>query len=151
MEILKNADRQYPLSAELIIAFDDGLTGVADNVVQDLLKLPINARVTGGEIVVEEVWDTATTHVADIGDVTDPNRYAAAVNLKALGRTALLLDGFKTTSVERTVDIDPTAVGADATQGRAYIRVEYVVENKAHETVGFDVADYGSKNAPETP
>lgn len=153
MEILKDAGRQYPLSAEVVIGFADGLT-VAQAIgtgIQDLLKLPVNSRVIGGEIVVEEVWDSGTSAVVDIGDVTDPDRYTATpVDLTALGRTALTLSGFKTSETERTVDIDPVLVGTDATQGRAYIRVQYVVENKAHETVGFDRSDFGSKNAPET-
>jgi len=149
MEILLDEGRQYTLSAEVTITFADGLAiAGTDDVVQDLLKLPTGARVVGGEIVVETVWDTGTSAVCDIGDVTDPNRYAAAVDLKAAGRTALLLTGFKTTETEKKVDIDPTFVGTTSTQGQAYIRVEYVIEDRAHEVQPLDVADYGSKNAP---
>ena len=142
--IQKDQNRQWPLSLEKTITFSDDLAAVADSVVQELARLPVNARVTGGEIVVETVWNTGTSGVVDIGDVTDPNRYAAAVNLHALGRTALLLDGFKTTEVERDVNVTPTFVGADATQGQAYIRMQYVIEGKANEVQPLDVDEYGS-------
>lgn len=142
--IQKDQNRQWPLSLEKTVLFSDNLAAVADSVASELARLPVGARVTGGEIIVEVVWNTGTSGVMDIGDVTDPNRYAAAVNLHALGRTALLLTGFKVTEVERDVDVDPTFVGADATQGQAYIRIEYVIENKANEVQPLDVDEYGS-------
>lgn len=153
MEILKNSGRQYPLSADKTIKYTDGLTAAQAAAVQDVFDVPVGTRVTGGEIVVEEVWDSGTSAVVDIGDTVDPDRYTSSpVDLTSLGLTALTLTGYKTTGVgDRTIDGEFTLVGSDATQGQAYIRVEYVVDNKAHETVGFAVADYGSKNAPETP
>lgn len=147
MEILLDEGRQYPLSAEITFTFADGIAAPADGL-QDLMKLPTGARVVGGEIVVETAWNAGTSAVVDIGDVTDVNRYASAVNLQAAGRTALLLDGFKTTETERDVDIIPTIVGTAATQGQAYVRVQYVIEDRAHEVQPLEVADYGSKNAP---
>lgn len=152
MEILKDQGRQYSLWATANIGFADGLT-VAQAIgtgIQDLLDLPAGAEVVGGSIVVTEVWDQGTTAVLDIGDVGDPDRYTASpVDLKTLGRTALTLTGY-VTSGEETVDIDPVLVGADSTQGAATIRVEYVINDRAHENQGLNVADYGSKNAPET-
>lgn len=152
MEVLKNADRQYSLWAEVNIAFDDGLT-VAQAIgtgIQDLLDIPTGAVVVGGEIVVTEIWDSGTSAVVDVGDGDDPDRYTSSpVALTALGRTALTLTGFKYTG-EDTIDIDPVLVGADASQGQATIRVEYTIEDRGHETQGFNVSDYGSKNAPET-
>ena len=155
MEILKDNGRQWPLSAEKTVVFTDGFgdDSVAQTgVVQDLIRLPVNSRVVGGEIVVEEAWDNGTTATVDIGDVTDPDRYTAApVDLTALGRTALVLSGFKTTEVERDIDVTPVFAGSNATQGKAYIRVEYVIELRVNENQPLDVADHGSKNAPPTP
>jgi hypothetical protein len=152
MEILKDQGRQYSLWASANIGFADGLT-VAQAIgtgIQDLLDLPAGAEVVGGSITVTEVWDQGTTAVLDIGDVDDPDRYTSSpVDLKSLGRTALTLDG-KVTTGEETVDVDPVLVGADSTQGAATIRVEYVINDRAHENQGLNVADYGSKNAPET-
>lgn len=151
MEVLKSADRQYPISAERTITFADGLAiAGTDDAVQDLLDIPTGARVVGGEIVVETVWDSGTSATLDIGDGDDPDRYTASpVDLTTLGRTALVLTGHKYTG-EDTIDIDPTLLGTTATTGQAYIRVQYVIEDRSHETQGFNVSDYGSKNAPET-
>lgn len=153
MEVLKSADRQYSLSASRVITFADGLAVAGtDDAVQDLMDIPTGARVVGGEIVVETAWDSGTSAVVDIGDGDDPDRYTGggAVDLTSVGRTALTLTGFKYAG-EDTIDLDPTFLGSTATAGQAYIRVEYVLEDRAHETQGVNVADYGSKNAPETP
>lgn len=152
MEVLKDQGRQYSLWATINIGFADGLT-VAQAIgtgIQAIMDLPGDAEVVGGSIVVTEVWDSGTSAVVDIGDVGDPDRYTSSpVDLTSLGRTALVLSGY-VTSGEETIDIDPVLVGSDATQGAATIRVEYVINSRAHENQGLNVADYGSKNAPET-
>jgi hypothetical protein len=146
--IQKDQNRQWPLSLEKTFNHDDDFgddSAAQTAVVVELARLPVGARVVGGEIVVEEAWDNGTTATVDIGDVTDPDRYTASpVNLTALGRTALTLDGFKTTEVERDVDLTPVFAGANGTQGRAYVRIEYVIENKANEVQPLDVDEYGS-------
>lgn len=146
MPIHKEQGRQWVLSAEKTVLYTDDFGAAADNaVVQNLFRLPVGARVVGGEVVVEVAWDNGTTGSVDIGDVTDPNRYTATpVDLTATGRTALTLTGFKTTEAERDVDVDPNFVGTDATQGQAYIRIEYVIEGKANETQPLDVDEYGA-------
>jgi hypothetical protein len=146
MPIHKVQGRQWVLSAEITVNWDDDFGAAADSgVVQNLVRLPVGARVVGGEIVVETVWDNGTAATIDIGDVTDPDRYTATpVDLTAAGRTALTLTGFKTTTSERDVDADPVFTGTDATQGSAYIRVEYVIEDKANENQPLDVDEYGS-------
>ena len=146
--IQKDQNRQWPLSLEKTFNFDDdfGDDSVAQTAVAvEVARLPVGARVTAGEIVVEEAWDNGTTATVDIGDVTDPDRYTSSpVDLTALGRTALVLSGFKTTEVERDVDLDPVFAGSNGTQGKAYLRIEYVIEGKANETQPLDVDEYGS-------
>ena len=146
--IQKDQNRQWPLSLEKTFNFDDDFgddSAAQTAVVVELARLPVGARVVGGEIVVEEVWDNGTAATVDIGDVTDPDRYTASpVDLTALGRTALTLDGFKTTEVERDVDLTPVFTGANGTQGSAYVRIQYVIENKANEVQPLDVDEYGS-------
>lgn len=146
--IQKDQNRQWPLSLEKTFNFDDDFgddSAAQTGVVVELARLPQGARVTGGEIVVETVWDNGTAATVDIGDVTDPDRYTAApIDLTALGRTALVLTGFKVTEVERDVDLDPVFTGANGTQGQAYVRIEYVIEDKANEVQPLDVAEYGS-------
>jgi hypothetical protein len=147
MPILKNQGRQWPLSAELVVTYDQdfGIDSAANTtVIQEAIRLPVGARVVGGEIVVEEVWDNGTTATVDIGD-TNPDRYTtSAVDLTALGRTALLLDGLEVVAADRDVSLDPIFAGTNATQGRAYIRIEYVIGGKANENQPLDVDEYGS-------
>lgn len=144
MPIHKDQGRQWPLSAEKTVLWSDDFGAVAESVLQEIFRLPVNSRVIGGEIVVEVAWDNVTSAAVDMGDVTDPDRYAAAVDLKATGRTALTLTGFKHTEAERDVNLTPAFVGGDATQGQAYIRIEYVIEGKANENQPLDVDEYGS-------
>lgn len=155
MPILKDQGRQWVLSAEIPFTFDQdfGADSAADTtVIQDVVRLPVNSRVVGGELVVEVAWDNGTTATVDVGDATDPDRYTASpVNLTLTGRTALTLDGFKTTEAERDVNFDPIFAGTNATQGQGYLRVQYVIEDRENEVQPLDVAEYGSVRAPETP
>lgn len=147
MPILKDQGRQWPLSAELVITYDQdfGVDSAANTaVIQEAIRLPVGARVVGGEIVVEEVWDNGTTATVDVGD-SDPDRYTASpVNLTSLGRTALTLDGLAVVAADRDVSLDPIFAGTNATQGRAYLRIEYVIDGKANENQPLDVDEYGS-------
>jgi hypothetical protein len=149
MPIQKEQGRQWSLSAQITVTFDQdlGVDSVADTtVLQEAFRLPVGARVTGGEIIVEEVWDNDTTATIDLGNTGDADRYTdtAPVNLVNLGRTALDLDGLAVGSAERDVEIDPIFTGTNATQGRAVIRIEYTIDGKANEVQPLDVDEYGS-------
>jgi hypothetical protein len=149
MPIQKEQGRQWSLSAQITVTFDQDLGGdtAADTaVLQEAFRLPIGARVTGGEIVVEEAWDNDTTATIDLGNTGDADRYTdtAPVDLTAAARTALDLDGLAVGSDERDVEIDPIFAGSDATQGRAVIRIEYTIDGKANEVQPLDVDEYGS-------
>ena len=148
MPIQKEQGRQWSLSAEIVVTYDQDLgeDSAADTaVLQEAFRLPIGARVVGGEIVVEEVWDNGTTATIDLGNTGDADRYTAAViDLTALGRTALQLDGLAIVAATRDVEIDPIFAGTDSTQGRAYIRMDYVIDGKANEVQPLDVDEYGS-------
>ena len=115
--IQKDQNRQWPLSLELTFNYDDDFgddSAAQTTVVVEVARLPVNARVTGGEIVVETAWDNGTTATVDIGDVTDPDRYTASpVDLTSTGRTALTLTGFKHTEVERDINFDPVFAGSN--------------------------------------
>lgn len=148
MPIHKQTGRQWILSAEMTVLFSDDFGAQADTaIVQDLFRLPTGARVVGGEIVVEVVWTNTAT--VDIGDVTQADRYTATpINLEVLGRTALTLDGFKTTETERDVNLSPLFTVSDSTTGQAYIRIDYVIEDRVNENQPLDVADFGSARLP---
>lgn len=135
MAVKRQTGRSYVQSAQIAFTFTELGAAVvaAGGAIQEVFGLPPNARVVGGEVVVDTAWVGPTAATLDIGDGADPNRYtSSAVNLKTLGRTALTLTGFKYAEAD-TIDFDPVLTVAAATAGNAYVRVEYVVEGAAHE------------------
>ncbi|MDH1475816.1 hypothetical protein N5F13_15005 [Comamonas thiooxydans] len=128
MSIKKNSGRQELVVAYLDIAFSDV---TAYGLAEDAIEIPGNAVITGGEIVVTEAWNSATSATLKLGDAADDDRYtAAAVDLKTLGRTALTLTGFKHATTESLKALLAQA-GAAATKGKARIAVNYYVEGRA--------------------
>ena len=127
---MRTSGRQYPLVTWVDVAYGDLTTAVA----AALADVPAGATVVGGAIIVDTVWNSATSDVADIGDGDDPNRYTASpVDLTALGRTALTLTGYKYASGD-TIDITWTGTGAAPTTGAARVEIEYLLEGRANET-----------------
>jgi hypothetical protein len=135
---------QYPLVAEFTFNFDDtAVDSVAgtektfgstfgQSLVFDAVNLPPNANVIGGEIVVETAWATSTAATLSAGDSVSANRYANAVDLKSAARTALTLTGFRGAGENIRLAVNTTV--ANATAGKATLRVMYTVQNRANET-----------------
>lgn len=139
-----NRAAQYPLVAEFTFNFDDTAIDSAAGtektfgsvfgqaLVFDAINLPPNANVIGGEVVVETAWATSTAATLSVGDSASANRYANAVDLKAAARTALTLTGFRGAGENVRVAVNATV--ANATAGKATLRVMYTVQNRANET-----------------
>lgn len=126
-----NSGRQYPLVAVAELAFSDLPTGVATPV----FELPQGAVVVGGDFVVTQASDAATSEAIDIGDADDPDRYSATpVDGKVAARTALDVTGFKT-SGQSTIDVTRTETGV-ATQGQYRIAVHYYIVGRSNENQG---------------
>lgn len=103
----------------------------ASAVVADLIALPNGAVVIGGEIMVDSVFDASGTATIGVGDSISAARYAAAVNLKSAGRTALTLTGFLNTDglpIRITTAYNGTGPGA---AGQVRVRVMYIREGRA--------------------
>ena len=144
MSLLKAArTAQYPLMAEFTFNFDDtavdtvaGTTKTfgstsGQSMVFDALGLPPNANVIGGEIVVETAWATSTAATISVGDSGSATRYASAVDLKTAARTALTLTGFR--GAGENIRLAVNATVANATAGKATVRVLYTVQNRSSE------------------
>ena len=142
---LLNATRtaQWPLLAEFTFNFDDTIKDVngvtksfgstfGDAVDAYVLTLPEGAVVVGGEVVVETAGVGPTAYTVSLGDSASATRYANAVDLKTAARTALTLTGFRTSENLR-LKINSTV--ANATAGKATVRVLYVLPGRANETV----------------
>ncbi|NIT14175.1 MAG: hypothetical protein GTN99_08055 [Candidatus Dadabacteria bacterium] len=129
MPITLVAGRQDILVAEVSFAYTDLVSAAAEPAVQ----LPPNAVVVGGGIVVDTVWNSATSDLADVGDANDPNRYSASqVNLAAAGFTALDVTGYKDVDGLK-IDITWTGVGAAPSQGAARMFVHYAIADRSVE------------------
>ena len=138
-----NATRggQYPITSEFTfdVANDTmkNASGADDNFkvvgshVFDALLLPQGAILTGGEVVTETAVSGATAYTVTVGDATTANRYLAATDKVAAGRTALVPTGFISTGEQVRVTVAPTV--ADATAGKVTVRITYVIRNRVNE------------------
>lgn len=124
---IKGNGRQPLEVAYVDIGFADLISGTAVNA----LELPPNAVVTGGDIVVNTAWNSATSDVATVGDATVANRYYASASIAATGRNALVATGFIATSTQRYVTVTWTGVGAVPTAGSLRLRVDYFVKTRS--------------------
>lgn len=128
---LKISDRQYPLSVLTRFTFEDLTSGTAAPIVE----LPPGAVVTGGMLVVETAFDSATSDTLVVGDADTADRYAAAVDGQAAAATALTVTGLVTTTTTDIV-LTWTGVGAAPTQGVGYLVVTYIREDRSQENQG---------------
>ena len=119
MAITKNYNRQCLAMAVLSISLADFVDGGA---VQPAIELPDGAIVTGGSVMVTEVFNAATTATLDLGDSVDEDRYTPTpLDLKTLGAKALLPTGYV---MPLTADLLATyaSTGTAATTGQLHRR-----------------------------
>lgn len=131
MAISKNPARQCPVVAFVDIALADLTSGAAF----DAIALPPGAVVTYGALVTTEAFNSGTSDVAVIGDVTTANRYMASTSIVTNGtRTALVPTGFVSTATQPNISITWTAVGTAATTGKLRLEVQYFVKGRSEFT-----------------
>lgn len=134
---------QWPLLSEFTFNFDDTIVDIngvekdfgkteAHDVDANIINLPEGAIIVGGEIVVETAGVGPTVYTASLGDSASATRYASAVDLKTAARTALTLTGFRASENLR-LKINSTVANASA--GKATVRVMYVLPGRANEVV----------------
>lgn len=128
---------QPVMEAEFTFNFDDTMVNVAGAEVDfgesdiasaafDIINLPKNAVIVGGEVVTDTAFDTAGYDIT-IGDATTANRYLTSTDVKALGRTALVPTGYRTAGAPLRL----TRVSDDVcTTGKMTVRVLYVTEGR---------------------
>lgn len=142
MAVLKAArTSQDPKVAEFIWNFSDTMLNTSDVSADfgqtntsattfEVINLPPNSVVIGGELVVETAFDTASYAIV-IGDSGVADRYHASADRKAAARTALTLTGFRNVD---GLNIRIGITNADAcTTGKASLKVMYIVEGRAGE------------------
>jgi len=128
MPVTKNSARQDVINAFVDFTFADIPTTATAYAAMDI---PIDAIVTGGDLVVTTAWNTATSATLSVGDVTTPTRYASTVDLKTAARTALTLTGFTHTNTQKVLNGTTAYVGATASAGAARLSVNYIVKGRS--------------------
>ncbi len=112
---------------------ESALTGpTANTVVFEAVNLPEGAVIVGGEVVVETAGAGPTAYTLSLGDSVSATRYANAVDLKTAARTALALTGYRASENVRAT-LNYTV--ANATAGKATVRVLFTLPGKANEAV----------------
>lgn len=128
MPITKNSARQ-----EVILAFVDiSLADLVSNVAAQAIELPPNAVVLSGQAITTEAWNSTSTDILDVGDVTSANRYLNDGNIRANGaRVPLVPTGFVTTATERWITVTWVSGGGTPTTGKVRLEVQYYVRGRA--------------------
>ena len=131
MAISKDSGRQYALVAEVPFTLAQIAAGA-----NPALDLPAGAQITGGHLVIDTAFNSVTTDTIAVGDASTANRYLTATSVQALGRTALVPTGFKTTNTQPEILLTYAQTGAVASTGAGRLVVEYIIAARANENQG---------------
>lgn len=133
---------QYPLTATFEFEVGDDMVNVsgvsaaftaASGTTYDVIKLPQNSVVTGGELIVETVSNDSNAAAITIGDSGSATRYLGSTSIKSAARTALVPTGYKNASA-LPIRITIANTDGDATTLKARVNVQYIVMNRANES-----------------
>lgn len=103
--------------------------------VLDGIELPENAVVTGGDLVVSTVFDSATAATVSIGDSASATKYLGATSIKSAARTAVVPTGFVVTNATNKVKLTFALNGA-TTAGALTVQIYYIVKGREQFTHG---------------
>jgi len=113
---------------------ESGLTGpVANTIVFDGIPMPPGAVIVGGDVIVETAYAGPTVATVSLGISGSTTSLLNAVDLKTAGRTALTLTSPLLANAGQNLRATIAYTVANATAGKARLRVEYVVDNRASE------------------
>jgi len=140
MAVLKSTrTAQWVLNAEFSWNFDDtmidAVTLVSGNFASaaahtiDVIGLPPNAVIIGGQLVVTTAFN-GTTYPVVIGDSTTANRYLATADRKAAALVPLVPTGYVGLGENLRLTITPTG---STTGGAATVRIQYIVVGRSNE------------------
>lgn len=128
MAITLNSARQ-----ELITSWVDiNLADLTTNVAEIAMKLPVNAVIHSGRLITTEAWNSTTSDVMDVGDVTSATRYLTDGNIRALAANVPLVPtGFVTTATQPNLTVTWTSGGGTPTTGKVRLEVQYFIKGRA--------------------
>ena len=97
----------------------------------EVIGLPVNATVVGGEVVVETAVAGPTASTITVGDSGSATRYLGSTSLLSAARTALTPTGFRGAGENIRITVANTV--ANATAGKVTVRVLYTVQGRQNE------------------
>lgn len=131
MAITKDCNRRAVASA--LIAFNLADLGAT---AEGAIQLPGGAIVTGGFVVVDEVFNAGTAATLKVGDSLDDDRYSPTpIDLKTLGVKELTITGYQTLT-EADLKVLFAQTGTAATTGKARLYLEYAETKRSNWTQG---------------
>lgn len=131
MPVTKKTSRQQIILAFVDITFADMVSGVA----QDIMEMPVNSIVVGGDVVTSVAWNSVTSDVIVVGDAASAARYFASTTIHAINRNPLVPTGFKYTA-KTNLQATVTSVGGSLTAGVTRVVVHYYIDNRSQWTQG---------------
>lgn len=116
---------------------ESGLTGpVANTITFDCIALPPGAVVTGGELIIETAYAGSTAATITLGIAGALTTLLGSTSLMAAAntRTALLLtSALQHVAAGANVRATIAYTVANATAGRARVRLMYTIDGRSHE------------------
>ena len=103
----------------------------AATVIFDAIKMPRGAVICGGEMIVESAYVGPTAATLKAGIAGNDAALLAATDVKTAARTALLLTSPLLCNSGGDVRITLAYTVANATAGKARVRVFYTIDDKA--------------------
>ena len=118
---------------------ESGLTGpVANTITFDCLPMPVGAVIVGGELIIETAYAGSTAATITLGIAGTLTNILGSTSLMAAAqtRTALLLTSVLTCNAGLNVRATIAYTVANATAGKARVRLMYTIDGRAAENVG---------------
>ncbi len=144
-KLTKARSAQYPLVAEFVFNFNDTMLDInsveksfgsvfGDAGTFEVIPLPPGAVIVGGELIVETQGVGPTVYTVSIGNSSSATAYLAATDLKAASGTRTALTGLGLGSNDgKNVRIAIASTVANASAGKARVRVMYTIDGRANE------------------
>jgi len=144
-KLTKARSAQYPLVAEFVFNFNDTMLDInsveksfgsvfGDAGTFEVIPLPPGAVIVGGELIVETQGVGPTAYTVSVGNSSSATAYLAATDLKAASGTRTALTGLGLGSNDgKNVRIAIASTVANASAGKARVRVMYTIDGRANE------------------
>lgn len=97
----------------------------------EIMNLPDQAVVVGGEVVTNIAFTGSTAYNISIGDSGSATRYLGATDKTTAARTALVPTGYIGSGENIRMTVSPTV--AAATAGQVTVRVQYIITGRENE------------------